>query len=117
MKTKYEALLAVNPAASDDSPGDAKGHARRRLAALTVAVALLAAGETAFGTAAEAHNRAHIILPTGTCMIVGSETSVQLPDGTYLDLYPQDGPYPNDEYGTSFAALQGSSAIEKGPCP
>jgi hypothetical protein len=71
----------------------------------------------AFVPAASAHNRAHIVLPTGQCIIVGSEKSVQLPDGTYLDLYPQDGPYPNDEYGTSFAALQGNSAIEKGRCP
>ena len=71
----------------------------------------------AFVPAASGHNRAHIVLPNGQCIIVGSEKSVQLPDGTYLDLYPADGPYPNDEYGTSFAALQGNSAIEKGPCP
>lgn len=71
----------------------------------------------AFVPAASAHNRAHIILPNDQCIIVGSEKSVQLPDGTYLDLYPADGGYPNDEYGTSFAAMQGNSAIEKGPCP
>jgi hypothetical protein len=81
------------------------------------AVAGAGAALFALSPAASAHNRAHLILPTGECIIVGSETSVQLPDGTYLDLYPQDGPYPNDEYGTSFASLQGSSAIEKGPCP
>jgi len=78
----------------------------------TAGAAMLALAPTA-----SAHNRAHLILPNGACIIVGSEESVQLPDGTYLDLYPQDGPYPNDEFGTSFAALQGSSAIEKGPCP
>ena len=79
--------------------------------------AVAAAAAFAVAPTASAHNRAHLILPDGSCIIVGSEKSVQLPDGTYLDLYPADGPYPNDEYGTSFAALQGNSAIEKGPCP
>ena len=79
--------------------------------------AVAAAAALAVAPTASAHNRAHIVLPNGSCIIVGSEKSVQLPDGTYLDLYPEDGPYPNDEYGTSFAALQGNSAIEKGPCP
>jgi hypothetical protein len=64
--------------------------------------------------AASAHNRAHIILPTGECIIVGSEKSVTLPDGTLLDLDPY---LAGDEIGTSFAALQGGSMLEKGPCP
>jgi hypothetical protein len=64
--------------------------------------------------AASAHNRAHIILPTGECIIVGSEKSVTLPDGTLLDLDPY---LEGDEIGTSFAALQGGSVLEKGPCP
>jgi hypothetical protein len=63
---------------------------------------------------ASAHNRAHLVLPNGQCIIVGSEKSVQLPDGTLLDLDPNVA---GDEIGTSFAALQGNSAIEKGPCP
>ncbi len=66
-------------------------------------------------SAALAHNRAHIILPTGECIIVGSEKSVTLPDGTFLDLRPET--VPADEIGTSFAALQGNSRLEKGPCP
>jgi hypothetical protein len=65
--------------------------------------------------AASAHNRAHIILPTGECIIVGSEKSVTLPDGTLLDLRPETTPA--DEIGTSFAAEEGDSALEKGPCP
>jgi hypothetical protein len=65
--------------------------------------------------AASAHNRAHLILPTGQCIIVGSEKSVTLPDGTFLDLRPET--QPADEIGTSFAATEGNSAIEKGPCP
>jgi hypothetical protein len=65
--------------------------------------------------AASAHNRAHIILPTGECIIVGSEKSVTLPDGTLLDLRPETTPA--DEIGTAFAAEEGDSALEKGPCP
>jgi hypothetical protein len=64
---------------------------------------------------ASAHNRAHIILPTGECIIVGSEKSIVLPDGTMLDLRPETTPA--DEIGTAFAAEEGNSAIEKGPCP
>ena len=62
-----------------------------------------------------AHNRAHIILPDGECIIVGSEKSVTLPDGTLLDLRPET--QPADEIGTAFAADQGNSRLEKGSCP
>jgi hypothetical protein len=65
--------------------------------------------------AALAHNRAHIILPTGACIVVGSEKSVSLPDGTLLDLRPETTPA--DEFGTAFAADEGNSALQKGPCP
>ena len=75
---------------------------------IVVAIALTVA------SAASAHNRAHIILPTGECIIVGSEKSVTLPDGTMLDLRPET---PADEIGTAFAADQGNSALQKGPCP
>lgn len=64
---------------------------------------------------ASAHNRAHIVLPNGGCIIVGSEKSVTLPDGTMLDLRPET--LDADEIGTSFAAEQGNSAIEKFACP
>ena len=59
--------------------------------------------------------RAHIILPSGECIIVGSEKSVTLPDGSLLDLRPETTPA--DEIGTTFAAQQGNSRLEKGPCP
>lgn len=77
---------------------------------------LLAAALTLLvSPAAQAHNRAHVILPSGECIIVGSEKSVTLPDGTLLDLRPET---PNaDEFGTSFAADQGQSRLQKGPCP
>jgi hypothetical protein len=69
----------------------------------------------AVAPSAAAHNRAHIILPSGECMIVGSEKSVTLPDGTFLDLRPET--VPADEIGTAFAADEGNSALEKGACP
>ena len=65
--------------------------------------------------AAPAHNRAHIMLPTGKCIVVGSEKSVTLPDGTLLDLRPET--QPADEIGTAFAADEGNSRLEKFGCP
>jgi hypothetical protein len=67
--------------------------------------------------AAPAHNRAHIILPDGTCMIVGSVKSVTLPDGTLLDLRPETPWNVADEFGTAYAADEGKSRLQKGPCP
>jgi hypothetical protein len=78
--------------------------------------ALAAAALTLFvSPAAQAHNRAHIIPPNGECIVVGSEKSVTLPDGTLLDLRPETSPA--DELGTSYAADEGSSRLQKGPCP
>ena len=76
--------------------------------------AVAAAAAFAVAPTASAHNRAHLILPDGSCIIVGSEKSVVLPDGTLLDLDPN---LAGVEIGTSYAAYQGNSAIEKGPCP
>jgi hypothetical protein len=83
---------------------------------IMIKAAVLAAALTvAVIPAAEAHNRAHIILPSGACLIVGSEKSVTLPDGTLLDLRPET--FPADEIGTAFAADEGNSRLQKGPCP
>ena len=68
----------------------------------------------AIPSSASAHNRGHVILPSGECIIVGSEEGVPLPDGTLLDLRPET---PADEIGTAFAAEQGNSRVQKGPCP
>ena len=87
----------------------------KKLMCLPAAVLLVGATEMAFSNAASAHNRAHIILPSGDCIIVGSEKSVALPDGTLLDLRPET--FPADEFGAAFAAEEGKSRIEKGPCP
>jgi hypothetical protein len=81
----------------------------------TAVLVLVAALALVLASAAPAHNRAHIILPTGECIIVGSEKSVTLPDGTLLDLRPETTPA--DEIGTAFAAEEGNSRLEKGPCP
>lgn len=82
---------------------------------VTKVLLLLATLALTLAPAPLAHNRAHIILPTGQCIIVGSEKSVTLPDGTLLDLRPETTPA--DEFGTAFAAEEGNSAIGKGPCP
>lgn len=82
---------------------------RRAIAATVFGVVLM------LTSAAFAHNRAHIVLPTGECIIVGSEKSVTLPDGTLLDLRPETTPA--DEIGTAFAADEGNSALEKFGCP
>jgi hypothetical protein len=85
--------------------------ARRAIATAALGLAL------ALPATALAHNRAHIILPTGECIIVGSEKSVTLPDGTLLDLRPETPWNVADEFGASFAADEGNSALRKGPCP
>ena len=97
---------------------------KKLLSGTVLLVLLMALTLTA---AASAHNRAHVILPDGTCIIVGSEESVSLPDGTlksslqpdginvFLDLRPET--YPADEIGTAFAADEGNSRLQKGPCP
>jgi hypothetical protein len=81
------------------------------------AVLLVLATALMLAATASAHNRAHIILPNGTCIIVGSEKSVTLPDGTLQDLRPETPWNVADEFGTSFAAEEGNSRLEKGPCP
>ena len=78
-------------------------------------LAVLAAVALTPASTALAHNRAHIVLPTGDCIIAGSEKSVTLPDGTLLDLRPETTPA--DEIGTAFAAEEGNSALQKGTCP
>lgn len=87
----------------------------RRLSLLVATVTM--AGALAFPATAAAHNRGLVWLPSGDCVQVGSLKSLFVPGkDAYQDLYPQDGPYPLDEYGASFAAMQGNSAVEKGAC-
>ena len=83
---------------------------RHAIAAAAIGVALIVV------PAGLAHNRAHVILPTGECIIVGSEKSVTLPDGTFLDLRPETPWNVADEIGAAFAADEGNSALQKGPC-
>jgi hypothetical protein len=86
-----------------------------KLVTVMTTLALAATLELAFSSAASAHNRAHVVLPTGECVVVGSERSVELPDGTLLDLRPETTPA--DEIGTAFAADEGGSRVEKLGCP
>jgi hypothetical protein len=94
-----------------DEANERRGSKMKKISA----VLLVLASALMLAATASAHNRAHVILPDGTCIIVGSEKSVTLPDGTLLDLRPETTPA--DEIGTSFAALEGNSRLEKGPCP
>ena len=86
---------------------------KRRISLLATTAGMVVA--LAIAPSASAHNRAHIILPNGECIIVGSEMSVTLPDGTLLDLRPET--VPADEIGTAFAADEGNSMLQKGACP
>ena len=87
-----------------------------RFVAASIVVVVLGLG-LSLPAAVSAHNRGHLVLPTGECITVGSEKSVTLPDGTLLDLRLETPYNVADEYGTAFAAEEGQSAIEKGPCP
>ena len=73
---------------------------KRRISLMATAAGMVVM--LAIAPSVAAHNRAHLIRPNGECMIVGSEKSVTLPDGTFLDLRPET--VPADEIGTSFAA-------------
>ncbi len=84
-------------------------------------VVLAAALALTVAAPASAHNRAHIILPNGDCVLIGSLKSVfPGPDKTTeLDLVPST---PQDEIGTSFVARmallgQGNPPLLLGNCP
>ena len=88
---------------------------KRRISLLASVLTL--AGVLVFPTTVAAHNRGLVWLPSGNCVQVGSLKTLWVPGkDAYQDLYPEDGPYPLDEYGTSFAAMQGNSALDKGAC-
>lgn len=88
---------------------------KKRVGACVIAAATVVTIGAASMQPASAHNRAHVILPSGECMIVGSEKSVTLPDGSMLDLRPETTPA--DEFGTAYAADEGRSRLQKGGCP
>jgi hypothetical protein len=96
-------------------------HAFMRRSLLLAAIAgtaLAAAAPTA------AHNRGHVILPSGECLEVGSgEEGPSVPaqnpnrnDVGQLDLVPGAFPDTGDQYGARFAAER-SPAILPGGCP
>lgn len=86
----------------------------KRRFSLLVAAGTLAA-MLAIPGAAAAHNRGLVWLPSGECVQVGALNEVYPgPDKTTkLDLDPvAEG----DNFGTSWAAARGNSAVEKGEC-
>lgn len=86
----------------------------RRLTLLAATAALAAL--LALPGIAAAHNRGLVILPDGRCVQVGALNEVRPgPDkDTLLDLDPiAEG----DNFGASWAATRGNSALEKGACP
>ena len=85
----------------------------KKLLILPASLLLVGGTQVAFSPVVSAHNRAQIVLPTGECIVVGSEKSVTLPDGSNVDLRPET---PQDEIGAAFAANQGQSRIEIGGC-
>jgi hypothetical protein len=88
---------------------------KRRIYLLATGLGMVVA--LTIGPTASAHNRGLVWLPSGECVQVGSLKSLWVPGkDAYQDLYPADGGFPLDEYGASFAAMQGNSAVEKGAC-
>jgi hypothetical protein len=72
---------------------------------------------------ASAHNAAHVNLPTGVCVNVGSFESVTLPDGAQAGSIVEDGEKhldliegSGDQYGARLAA-EHSPAVEPRGCP
>jgi hypothetical protein len=81
-----------------------------------VTVAAVAAALTV-APSASAHNAGHVIRPDGTCQEVGSFKQVLAgPDKTPLDLMPESQGGMFDEVGTSYAAFQGNTPVQPGPC-
>ena len=87
----------------------------KRRRSLLLAAATLTALLT-FPGVVSAHNRGLVWLPNGDCIQVGALNEVLLgPDKTTkLDLAPD---VEGDNFGTSWAATRGQSALEKGACP
>jgi hypothetical protein len=67
---------------------------------------------------AVAHNLAHLFLPDGTCIELGSgrEAPFVGPEKEQLDLILET-PLPRDEYGVSFVGVARDNIIFAGACP
>lgn len=84
----------------------------KRIAGTAFAVASIVA--LTVGGSASAHNAAHLYLPDGRCVTVGSDREAPLvgPDRVQLDLIPG----PGDQYGARFAAVR-SPTLYPSDCP
>jgi hypothetical protein len=88
---------------------------KRRISLLIAAATMVAV--LAFPTIAAAHNRALVWVHDGEkCVQVGSLKSVYPGPAKDIEL-DLDPTADGDNIGTSLAALQGGSALEKGACP
>jgi hypothetical protein len=87
----------------------------KRRRSLFLAVVTLTALLT-FPSMASAHNRGRVVLPSGECLVVGALNEVVLgPDKTTkLDFDPDTA---GDNFGASWAATRGNSALDKEACP
>jgi hypothetical protein len=65
---------------------------------------------------ATAHNAGYILLPDGTCQLLGSFREAPLvgKDRTQLDLVPETPNPPYDEFGVSFVGYHGRTPIFPG---
>lgn len=70
----------------------------------------------ALPAAASAHNRGLVWTPDGTCIQVGALNEVY-PGPHKAEKLDLDPVAEGDNFGTSWAAARGNSALEKGECP
>jgi hypothetical protein len=93
-----------------------KGTAMNKKTSMIAAAAIASTVGVAFSSAAQAHNQAYLLLPDGRCVVVGAGNFVLRPDGSYIiDLDPSTPTH--QEFGTSHAAVEGNSRVQKGTCP
>jgi len=88
----------------------------KRTSSFIAAATIASAIGLGAGSAAQAHNQAYLLLPDGSCVVVGAGNFVLRDDGSYIiDLDPST--LTHQEFGTSYAAVQGNSRVLKGTCP
>jgi hypothetical protein len=88
----------------------------KKKASLVAAATIASSVGLSIGSAAQAHNQAYLLLPDGSCVVVGAGNFVLRPDGSYIiDLDPSTPTH--QEFGSSHAAVQGNSRVLKGTCP
>ena len=88
----------------------------KKKSSIVAAAAIASTVGLGAGSAVQAHNQAYLLLPDGSCVVVGAGNFVLRPDGSYIiDLDPSTPTH--QEFGTSHAAVEGGSRLLKGTCP